>query len=177
VEVGVATVFANAGRRVLMLEHAASAWWVRGQVRAPPFRFDASLRALDGLTPGGGNDTLLKSRGIAEQVELTRLDPLYVLRMSSGDLSVPADFFAYEQMLVGMFRLSGLGCLPGDTPQASPPTSPDGWQQSVPRACLVIAVAGQFCGQRRVLQRCPQHGERDVSRPGQQRPDRPQQEG
>ena len=106
---GAATTLADAGRRVLVLEHAHQPGGYAVMFERPPFRFDASLHALDGLAPGGGNDRLLTSLGIADQVQLSRLDPLYVLRMSSGDLPVPADFFAYEQMLVGMFPAERAG--------------------------------------------------------------------
>lgn len=100
---GAATTLADAGRRVLVLEHAHQPGGYAVTFDRPPFRFDASLHALGGLAPGGGTDALLKQLGVLDQLTLTRLDPFYLVRAPAGDLSVPADFFAYEQTLVGMF--------------------------------------------------------------------------
>lgn len=100
---GAATALVQAGRSVLVLEQAHQPGGYAVTFERPPFRFDASLHALDGFAPGGGNDALLRSLGVAGQVDLHRLDPLYTVRGPSGDVTVPADVHAYEAMLVDRY--------------------------------------------------------------------------
>lgn len=100
---GAATALAQAGRSVVVLEQAHQPGGYAVVFERPPFRFDASLHALDGFAPGGGNDRLLTRLGIADDIELSRLDPLYTVRMPDGDVTVPADVHAYEAMLVDRY--------------------------------------------------------------------------
>lgn len=106
---GAAVTVADAGRSVVVLEHAQQPGGYAVVFERPPFRFDASLHALDGMAPGGGNDRLLRRLGVADQVTMTRLDPLYVVRDAAGDVAVPADFLRYEVNLVDRFPSERVG--------------------------------------------------------------------
>ncbi len=98
-----AVTASQAGRRVLVLEQGWGPGGYAVTFQRPPFRFDASLHALDGAAPGGGTDTLLRRLGVLDRVRLTRLDPLYLVRSPRGDLSVPADPMEHEARLVAAF--------------------------------------------------------------------------
>ena len=100
---GAATALAQAGLSVLVLEQAHQPGGYAVTFDRPPFRFDASLHALDGFAPGGGNDRLLEQLGIADAVTLRRLDPLYTVRLPTADVTVPADVHAYEAMLIDRY--------------------------------------------------------------------------
>lgn len=106
---GAATALTHAGRSVLVLEQAEQPGGYAVTFDRPPFRFDASLHALDGFAPGGGNDALLRRLAVADQVDLRRLDPLYLVRRPSGDLCVPADPHEYEEMLVETYPAEQAG--------------------------------------------------------------------
>ena len=100
---GAAVALVRAGRRVLMLEQAHQPGGYAVTFERPPYRFDASLHAYNGLAPGGGGDELLRALGISDRVDLARLDPLYLARFPDGDVVVPADPFRYEEELVRLF--------------------------------------------------------------------------
>ena len=94
---GAAVTLMDAGVTVLVLEHANQPGGYAVTFDRPPFRFDASLHALNGLAPGARGQALLARLGIADRLELTRLDPLYLVRGPAGDVAVPADMHAHER--------------------------------------------------------------------------------
>lgn len=100
---GAAVTMAQQGKSVLVLEHAEQPGGYAVVFERPPFRFDASLHALDGYALGSGEHALLHALGIADQVELARLDPLYAVHSADGTVVVPAEFHHYEQALENLF--------------------------------------------------------------------------
>jgi phytoene dehydrogenase-like protein len=100
---GAAVTLARQGRSVLVLEHAEQPGGYAVVFERPPYRLDASLHELDGYALGSGEHALLHQLGIADKVELTRLDPLYAVRSADGDVVVPAEFHHYEALLEELF--------------------------------------------------------------------------
>ena len=100
-----AAALARDGRSVLVLEHHLVPGGYAHHFRRGPYRFDVSLHALDGLSPGGTAYEAFKDLGLLDRVKFERLDPLYVLRLpdAGGDVAVPADSAAYEALLVKGF--------------------------------------------------------------------------
>lgn len=106
---GAAASLARAGRRVLVLEQGHQPGGYAVSFERPPYRFDASLHAYNGLCPGGGNDDLLRALGIADRLGLQRLEPLYLARFPDRDIIVPADPFRYEVALMDAFPAERAG--------------------------------------------------------------------
>ncbi len=100
---GAAVTLAQQGKSVLVLEHADQPGGYAVVFERPPFRFDASLHELDGYALGSGEHALLHQLGIADKVQLSRLDPLYAVRSADGDVVVPAEFHHYEAALEELF--------------------------------------------------------------------------
>lgn len=98
-----AVAAARQGRRVIVLEQSDGAGGYATCFQRGPYRFDASLHALNGLAPGGGMDRFYRELGIADDVRLHRLDPLYLARYPDIDVVAPADRFEYESELIGHF--------------------------------------------------------------------------
>ena len=94
---------AQAGRRVLLLERHSGPGGYAQCFQRGPYRFDASLHALNGLAPGGGFDTMYQHLGIWDHLQLRRLDPLYAVRFPDRDVVAHADIFRYESALGGQF--------------------------------------------------------------------------
>ena len=91
------------GKRVIVLERGESAGGYASCFERGPYRFDASLHALDGLAPGGGNDDIWRQLGIWDRLHLRRLDPLYVARYPDREVIAHADRFRYESELIRHF--------------------------------------------------------------------------
>ncbi|HVB45894.1 MAG TPA: NAD(P)/FAD-dependent oxidoreductase [Streptosporangiaceae bacterium] len=102
---------AGAGRKVVVLEQQASPGGYAQGFQRGPYRFDASLHALNGLAPGGGWDSLYHELGIWERVRLRRLDPIYRLRLpgKDSDIVAHADWFRYETELIDHFPAEAEG--------------------------------------------------------------------
>lgn len=94
---------AGHGRHVLVLEqHTLPGGYAQCFPRGP-YRFDASLHALNGLALGGGKDALYRDLGIGDRLRLRRIDPLYVARFPDRDVVAHADPFRYEANLIDQF--------------------------------------------------------------------------
>jgi prolycopene isomerase len=106
---GAAVALARAGHHVLVLEQGHQPGGYAVSFERPPYRFDASLHAYNGLCPGGGTDDLLRALGIADRLALQRLDPLYLARFPDRDVVVPADPFRYEATLIDAFPAEQAG--------------------------------------------------------------------
>lgn len=95
-----AVVLAGEGRRVLVLEQGAGPGGYASGFQRGPYRFDTALHALNGLAPGGGNDRMYRTLGIADRLRLHRLDPLYQVPTPLGIFTAHADVFRYERELI-----------------------------------------------------------------------------
>lgn len=100
---GAAVTLVHEGKRVLVLEHHTLPGGYAQSFTRGPYRFDTSLHALIGLAPGGGNDRTLRELGVWDRVTFDRLDPMYVARFPDLEVAAPADRFAYESELIGLF--------------------------------------------------------------------------
>ncbi len=98
-----AVTLAAAGRSVVVLERQPGPGGYARCFTRGPYRFDASLRALSGLAPGGGWDGLYADLGIWHRLSLRRLDPLYRLRLPGAEIVAHADWYRYEAELVEAF--------------------------------------------------------------------------
>ena len=94
---------AGLGREVLVLEHHSLPGGYAQCFQRGPYRFDASLHALNGLTPGGGADSLYRDLGIWDRLRVRRLDPLYEAQFPDHRVVCHADPFRYESDLIDMF--------------------------------------------------------------------------
>lgn len=106
---GAAVTMAQQGKSVLVLEHGEQPGGYAVVFERPPFRFDASLHALDGHSLGSGEHALLRRLGIADRVSLTRLDPFYAVRSADDDVVVPAGIDQYEAVLEDLFPTERTG--------------------------------------------------------------------
>lgn len=98
-----AVALAGRGRHVVVLEQGENPGGYATCFQRGPFRFDASLHALNGLAPGGGVDGLYRQLGIRERLHLERLDPLYLARFPGMDVVAHADRYHYESEVIGHF--------------------------------------------------------------------------
>lgn len=98
-----AVTVAGAGRRALVLEQHTLPGGYATSFQRGPYRFDASLHALNGLTPGSGLEAMYRELGILDRVRLQRLDPLYLARFPDRDVVAHADPQRYESELIGQF--------------------------------------------------------------------------
>ncbi len=98
-----AVAAAGRGRHVVVLEQGENPGGYATCFQRGPYRFDASLHALNGLAPGGGLDGLYRQLGISERLHLDRLDPLYLVRFPGTDIVAHADRFRYESEVIGRF--------------------------------------------------------------------------
>ena len=104
-----AAVLAQSGKRVAVLEHHSVPGGYAHEFRRGKFRFEVSLHALDGVTPGGMTYETLKRCGVLDRVEFQRIDPLYTCRHGDEWFSAPADVFAYEAELVQLYPRQARG--------------------------------------------------------------------
>jgi prolycopene isomerase len=98
-----AVMLAGAGRSVVVLEQQGRPGGYAQCFQRGPYRFDASLHALNALAPGGGADRVHELLGLAGRLRLRRVDPLYRLRLPGREITVAADLFRYESELIAQF--------------------------------------------------------------------------
>lgn len=104
-----AVAAAGRGRHVVVLEQGENSGGYATGFQRGPYRFDASLHALNGLAPGGGHDRLYRELGITERLHLERLDPLYLARFPSMEIVAHADRFRYESGVIERFPYQAQG--------------------------------------------------------------------
>lgn len=98
-----AVAVAGQGRHVVVLEQGENPGGYAAAFQRGPYRFDASLHALNGLAPGGGMDGAYRELGISERLYMERLDPLYMARFPGMDIIAHADRFRYESEVIRRF--------------------------------------------------------------------------
>ncbi len=104
-----AVELAGQGMRTVVLEqHTVPGGYAQCFHRGP-YRFDASLHALNGLAPGGGVDAMYRRLDLSDRLRLHRLDPLYRLRQPGREIVAHADSFQYEAELIRCFPEQAAG--------------------------------------------------------------------
>lgn len=98
-----AATLARAGKHVLVLEQYTVPGGYAHGFRRGHFAFDVSLHSIDGISPGGWGYTALHSLGILDRVEFKRLNPFYVSRFPSREITAYADPAQYETELIRLF--------------------------------------------------------------------------
>lgn len=93
----------QAGHRVTVLEHHSVPGGYAHEFKRRGFRFEVALHALDAAGPGGYLHTLLADLGVPEQVEIRRLDPLYVAKYPEHEVTAHAELNEYRAELKQWF--------------------------------------------------------------------------
>ena len=94
---------AKAGRRVLVVEQNSKVGGYASFFKRGDYRFEVSLRALDGAAPGGRIYEALKDLDVLEQLRFQRLDPFYQAHFPRHEITAWADSLAYETELIRHF--------------------------------------------------------------------------
>jgi prolycopene isomerase len=95
---------AQGGMKVLVLEQHDKVGGYMTAFERPPYRFEVSLHALDGLNEEFGmNRPLFRELGILDRVKLVPLDPIYRAMYPDFTIAVPADPGAYKALLLEQF--------------------------------------------------------------------------
>lgn len=107
------THLAQAGKRVLILEHYVVPGGYAHEFTRGYYSFDVSLRALDGAAQGSLAYPALRDLGILQNVRFRRLDPFYTVQLPEHTISVSGDYLQYESMLIEQFpnEASGIRAL------------------------------------------------------------------
>lgn len=98
-----AAYLAQAGKKVLVLEHHTVPGGYAHEFRRGKFRFEAALHAMDGAGPGGWAYPVLQDLGTLERVRFHRLDPIYTARYPEHEIVAYADPLEYEAELIRHF--------------------------------------------------------------------------
>lgn len=94
---------AKAGKRVLVLEHHTVPGGYAHEFRRGHYRFEVALHLIDGVAPGGWAYQLFSDLDVLNQVQFTRLDPIYYARFPEHEIAAHADPLAYEAELLRHF--------------------------------------------------------------------------
>lgn len=98
-----AAYLAQAGKRVLVLEHHTVPGGYAHEFRRGRYRFEVSLHNLDGAGPGGWVYRCFRELGVFDRVRFHRLDPLYSVKFPGREVVAHADIGAYEEELLRQF--------------------------------------------------------------------------
>ena len=98
-----AAYLAQAGKRVLVLEHHTVPGGYAHEFRRGRYRFEVSLHNLDGAGPGGWVYRCFRELGVFDRVRFHRLDPLYAVKFPGREVAAHADIGAYEEELLRQF--------------------------------------------------------------------------
>ena len=71
---------------MLLLEHHTVPGGYAHEFRRGHYRFEVSLHAVDGVSPGGWAYTILQGPGILDAIKFHRLDPFYAIRFPDEKL-------------------------------------------------------------------------------------------
>ncbi|HUT55932.1 MAG TPA: NAD(P)/FAD-dependent oxidoreductase [bacterium] len=101
---GAAAKLARAGMKVLVLEQHDKVGGYMTAFERPPYVFEVSLHALDGLNQDFGmNRPLFRELGILDKVKLVELDPFYRAIYPDFTMDVPTDPVKYKALLIAQF--------------------------------------------------------------------------
>ena len=98
-----ACTLAKAGKQVLVLEHHAVPGGYAHDFRRGHYRFEVSLHALDGISPGGLAYPAAKELELWERLKFERLDPFYTVQFPEHTVDVSADLSTFESTLIRLF--------------------------------------------------------------------------
>jgi phytoene dehydrogenase-like protein len=99
------------GRRVIVLEQAATPGGYLASFRRDGFVFDAAVDCVAGLDPDGLITWILRSLGVELELGLVRLDPIRYSRYPGLEVSVDADMQMYIERLSALFPSERQGIL------------------------------------------------------------------
>jgi len=91
------------GEEVLVIEQHDKVGGYMTAFERGPYRFEASLHAMDGLKKGGVTHYTFSALDLLDRVERVRLDPAYRTYFPGVTLDVPADAEAYLKVLQEQF--------------------------------------------------------------------------
>jgi phytoene dehydrogenase-like protein len=94
---------AKQGKSVLVLEHHSVPGGYAHEFRRGKYRFEVSLHALDGLSPGSWTYPILHDLEVFEKVPFKRLDPFYTVKFPEHEVTAWADPIRYEAELIRHF--------------------------------------------------------------------------
>jgi len=106
-----AAVLCARGRRVAVLEQAASPGGYLSSFRRGGFVFDAAVDCVAGLDPDGLITWLLRSLGAERELDAVRLDPIRFSRFPGLEVEVDADLRSYIGRLCSRFPSEREGIL------------------------------------------------------------------
>lgn len=90
-------------KRVLVLEQHTVPGGYAHEFRRGRYRFEVSLHALDGLSPGSWTYPILKDLEVFDKVSFKRLDPIYTVQFPEHEIVAHADPIKYEAELIRHF--------------------------------------------------------------------------
>ncbi len=100
---------AQAGKKVLVLEHHTVPGGYAHEFRRGKYRFEVALHALDGAGPGGWAYPALSELEVLDQVTFQRMDPFYTVRFPGREITAHADVTQYEGELLRHFPQEAAG--------------------------------------------------------------------
>lgn len=98
-----AATLSRGGMRVLLLEQGASIGGYMTAFERPPYTFEASLHAMDGLDEGGRSRLIFEQLGILDRVKPIRLSTPYRAVYPDFTIDVPSDIGDYRRELERIF--------------------------------------------------------------------------
>jgi phytoene desaturase len=104
-----AALLAKAGKKVLVVErHDRPGGYVHAFQRKQ-YHFDATTHFVEGCTPGGPIDGLLRYLGVRERCDFLRIDPFYTAIYPGFRLQAPLGTEAFLQAYLGHFPAEAAG--------------------------------------------------------------------
>jgi prolycopene isomerase len=104
-----AAMLARGGKKVVVLEQGATIGGYMTAFERPPYTFEVSLHAIDGLNEGGRSRLLFEQLGILDRVKPIRLGTAYRAVFPDFAIDVPADADAYRAELKRLFPAESAG--------------------------------------------------------------------
>ncbi len=99
-----ASLLAQQGKKVLVLEKHAKPGGYASNFKRGDFTFDVALHAINGITPGTPSYKCLEDCGVADKVSFIPQKSLYRLANKDGEIVVPhGGVEQYKAFLVGLF--------------------------------------------------------------------------
>ena len=95
--------------KVVLLEQGSTVGGYMTAFERPPYTFEASLHAIDGLNEGGRSRLLFEQLGILDRVKPIRLATAYRAVFPDFAIDVPADADAYRAELKRLFPAESAG--------------------------------------------------------------------